>query len=138
MKTNLDSKFKADTSLETNGVWITIEEHEGVSFLVRRYGGKNSQKVREANARFSKPFANKIASNSLTAEESEDIALRAFCSACLVDWKGVKDENGQEIPCSFDTAVEILSGLPELTDTLFNYSRRFETYRESVGNSSPR
>ena len=137
MKTNLDSKFKADTTLEEGGVWVTVDTEAGISFRLKRYGGKNASKIREANSRFSKQYAHKIASGNLSVEESEEIAIKAFCSACLIDWKGIKDESDKELPFTFDNSVKLLTDLPELMDTLFRYANRFETYKETetVGNS---
>lgn len=133
MKTNLDSLYKTNSSLEDSG--IEMEVSKGVAFQVRRYGGKNAHRVSKAMAKYHKPFANKIATGNLSQEEIDRIDAQVFTEACVVGWSGVCDSEGKPLEFSFDACVEILSGMPDLLRALMINSTQFENYREEVGNS---
>lgn len=131
MKSNLDSLFKSDSNLEKDGVWFKVSED--VSFLIRRFGGSNSQKVKLALAKYHKPKARLIELDQLSIEETAVIMAKVFCDACLVDWKGVEID-GQEVPYTFENGVDLFTKLPELFQTLHSYSSGFESFKEDLGN----
>ena len=131
MKSNLDSLFKTDSDLEKDGVWFKASEE--VSFLIRRFGGSNAQKVKLALAKYHKPKARLIELDQLSIEETTLIMAKVFAEACLVDWKGVQID-GVEVPCTFDNAVKLFTKLPELFQILHAYSNGFESFKEDLGN----
>jgi hypothetical protein len=133
MKTNLDSRFKTDKELEENGVWFKPDRGGEYSFLVRRFGGANAHRLKLATEKYVKPHLRKIEAGAMSQEDMDKVNLQAFISSCIVDWKGVKDEDGKEIPFSFETALEVLLPLEELSNTLYRYANSFETYREELG-----
>lgn len=133
MKTNLDALFKTNSNLEKDGVWFDVSI--GISFLLRRFGGSNATKVGQSMAKYHKPYAKLIDAKKLPEEETVAIMARVFADSCLVDWKGVTDSDGKEIPCSLDNAVELFKSLPELFNTLFNYCQEVDSFREDLGNS---
>lgn len=132
MKTNLDSLFKTNTNLEKDGVWFEISI--GVSFLLRRFGGANSNKVAQAMAKYHKPYAKLIESKKLSDEETSEIMAKVFVDSCLIDWKGVTDEKGDTLDCSFENGVTLFKNLPELFNTVFQYCQGVESFREDLGN----
>jgi hypothetical protein len=132
MKTNLDSMFKTDTSLESAGVWFKVSSD--TSFCLKRFGGSNSNKVKQAMAKYHKPHARLIENDALSIEETNKIMAQVVASACLVDWKGVEID-GKEVECNFDNAVTIFSQLPELFNALYGYISGVESYKEDLGNS---
>jgi hypothetical protein len=132
MKTNLDSLYKTDSSLENNGVWFTVSKD--TSFCLKRFGGSNAVKVKQAMAKYHKPHARLIENDALPLEKVHEIMAQVVASSCLVDWKGVVVD-GQELPCTFDNAVKLFCELPELFNTLFNYISGVDSFKEEVGNS---
>ena len=132
MKTNLDKLFKNNESLEQNGIWMMLSEESG--FLVRRFGGFNSAKIKAALAKHYKPFARLVESGSLDPKKEKEITLKVFCEACLMDWKGIEIDD-KPVPFSQEKAVEFLLALPELADTLIAYASDSKNYREDLGNS---
>jgi hypothetical protein len=133
MKTNLDSLFKTNSNLEKDGVWFDVSI--GVSFLLRRFGGANGNKVAQSMAKYHKPYAKLIEAKKLSDEETTEIMAKVFVDSCLVDWKGVTDEDGKEIVCNMENAVNLFKNLPELFNTLFQYCQGVESFREDLGNS---
>jgi hypothetical protein len=132
MKSNLDSLFKTDFKSEKEGVWFNVGE--GTRFLLRRFGGSNSQKVKIAMAKYHKPKARLIELDQLPIEETDLIMAKVFTEACLVDWEKVEID-GKEVPCSFDNAVKLFTELPELFRALYDYAQTHESYKEELGNS---
>src|SRR5690349_5005572 len=106
MKSNLFTQFKTDSTAEQDGNWFAVQP--GVRFLIRRNGGSNSHRVKAANAKYQQPLIRKIQAGTLTDDEQYEIGLKTFISACLVGWEGIKDEHDNEIPFSFENALEVL------------------------------
>lgn len=131
-KTNLDKLFKTDIQAEREGVEFTISDDCG--FTVRRFNASNPQ-VKAAFATHFKPFARQMQMGTMDPEKEQEINMKVFVNACLVGWRGVKDENDQEIPFSKDSAVALFKRLPDLFETLTEYASNIENYREEVGNS---
>ena len=132
MKSNLDKLFKNDEALEENGIWFDISDATG--FLVRRFGGFNSPKIKVAMAKYYKPYARQVDAGTLDQKKEKEIMTRVFVESCIIGWRGIEIQ-GEEKPFDVDTAVELLSGLPELADTLIAYSSDSKNYREDLGNS---
>jgi hypothetical protein len=132
MKTNLDSAFKTDTTLETDGIWFEIQD--GVKFKCRRFGGMNTQKVKASSSKYFKPFLKQIELGTLSEEKSREITIKSFVESCLVDWSGVEID-GQVAPFSVESAYKLLIELPALAETLIKYSSEMNPYKEELGNS---
>lgn len=131
MKTNLDSMFKTSEEFETKGIWFDINETTG--FLVRRFGGFNSQKVKASLAKYMKPYAYQIEKKTLEDSKSVEIMARVFVESSVIDWRGVVID-GEAKDFSPDLAVALFVKLPELFDTLHKYASDSSNYREELGN----
>jgi hypothetical protein len=132
MKSNLDSLFKTDNDLEKDGVWINIGND--IKFKIRRFGGSNAQRLKQAMAKFHKPVARLVEMDKLSPEENIELMAKTFADSCLVDWQGVEID-GVKAPCTFDNAVKLFTQLPELFDLLFKESQKFDSFKEELGNS---
>lgn len=132
MKTNLDKVFKNDSKSENDGIWFNVNEQTG--FLVRRFGGFNSPKIKPALAKYYKPYARQVEAGTLSAEKENEIITRVFVEACLIDWRGVEID-GKETPFEKELAVKFFCSLPELAETIIGYSQDSKNYREDLGNS---
>lgn len=132
MKSNLDSLFKTNSDLERDGIWLNIGN--GVRFRIRRFGGSNSQRLKQAMAKFHKPVARLVELDKLSAEENIELMAKTFADACLVDWEGV-EIGGTPALCTFENAVKLFTTLPELFDIIFKESQKFDSFKEDLGNS---
>lgn len=132
MKTNLDTMYKTNTSLESTGVWFEI--NDDTAFLLKRFGGTNAEAVKRAMATHYKPHARRIENGTLSTEKEDEIMAKVFVEACLLDWRGVVIED-EEKECEKDLAVKFFMALPELRLDLFNYATSAESYKETLGNS---
>lgn len=132
MKSNLDSLFKMNQSLETGGVWFTVSAD--VSFCLRRFGGGNAKKVEAAMAKYHKPHIRLLQAKALPKEKEDEILAKVFVESCFVDWTGVQID-GAEVPFTFENGVKLLTSLPELFEALFKYCNETESFKEELGNS---
>lgn len=131
--TNLDAIYKSNSEKEKEGKWMPIAD--GVEFLVKRYGGANNSKVKEMNAKFVKPFARQLQKGILPQEVERNIYVKTFVHVSMVDWKGVLDGDGNEIPFSIEAAIDLFTQLPELFDDVATIASDFETFKEDLGKS---
>jgi hypothetical protein len=132
MKTNLDTLFKTSDSMETTGIWMTVSEDVG--FLVKRFGGYNTPKVKAATAKYYKPYARLIENGTIAPEKEKEIMTKIFVESSLMDWKGIEID-GKPAPFSKEVATEFLLSLPELAESLLSYASDSKNYKEDLGNS---
>ena len=130
MKTNLDSIYKTSENLEKNGVWFDLTETTG--FLVRPFKGSNPR-VKAAMANYYKPYARQIEAGTLEIKKQQEINIKLFMDACLVEWRGVEID-GKEVAFTKETGLQLFQSLPELFDTLWKYANDYTSYKEDVGN----
>jgi len=131
MAANLDKLFKTAKNLETMGVWFDISEETG--FLVKRFGGANSPKVKELMNRLYKPYARMIENNTLPIDKELEINARVFVMSSMLDWRGVEVDD-KEINFSQEEAVKLMIRLPELFESLVKYASDFSSFKEDLGN----
>lgn len=130
MKTNLHKKYKTNKHMEQNGVWLHVDS--SVSFLVARWKD-DSQQVRAAVLKNLQPVAQKL--KHMEPEEALKISVKTFVEGCVRDWKGVTDEQGNEIPFSQEACIELLIELPDVYKLIEAESVKMENYRDELGNS---
>lgn len=136
MESNLDTLYKTDDKSEKEGIWFQIAE--GVEFMLKRFGGKNSSAYKKAMAKHFKPFSGMISKGILADEQEVEIMNKVFVDVSFVTWKGVTDSKGKDIPYSKEEAIKLLTRLPDLADDLIKYatdSEHFKAPREELGNS---
>ncbi|MCK5883235.1 MAG: hypothetical protein KAG61_06065 [Bacteriovoracaceae bacterium] len=132
MASNLDGKFKTDKDFEKSGIWIAVNEE--VEFRVSRFGGFNAPAIKKAIAKYHKPHTLAIKAGRLPAEEELLIMTKVFVESSITDWKGV-EVDGEVVDFSISACVDLLSGLPDLTEVLMKEASEQENYREELGNS---
>ncbi len=132
MKTNLDKFFKTNSDLEKSGIWFEISDTTG--FLLNRFGGMNSDKVKAMMAKYYKPYARQIENGTMDPKKEKEIMVKVFVESSVLDWKGVEIE-GVDTPFSKETAVEFFVELPELAEALMSHAMDFKNYKEDLGNS---
>lgn len=137
MKTNLDTFFKMDEEVEKTGVWFNISDTVG--FLIKPFRPSNPN-VKRAMASYFKPYARQIEMGTMDPRDEREVMAKVFVNSSLVDWKGVEID-GKLTPFSKDVAVQFLTGLEPLFETLMTHAQDFKNYkqeeedREELGNS---
>ena len=104
---NFRKRFKTDAALEENGQ--AVDFGDGIEVTVRRI---SSKVVQEAKRRLDKPYANLFKTNpnyELPADIQDKQITKLMAEAIVVDWKGVVDENDQELECTVENKMKIFS-----------------------------
>lgn len=131
MKSNLDEFFKISEQASKDGVWFAISDE--IQFLVKPFSKSNPQ-IKKALEMYFKPYARQIDMGTLEQSKIQEIEIKVFVKACLVDWKGVEID-GELKDYSPELAIEFFQALPELYDTLMRYAEDTSNYKEVLGNS---
>ena len=118
-------RFETDRNLETGGIWVDYG-NEG-AFLIAHTGGTSSE--------FSKIFRNAYKKNKsrfdrdlMSESESQAMLLETFAKTSILDWRGIKDRDGFEIPFSRENAVKLINDLPVLGFMLFAEAKNYENF----------
>lgn len=121
---SLFTAFETDPSATDDGVLFEIIP--GVKFRVRRF---NSKKVTAVRERLLKPYKHLTKNGQ---ELPDDIATligtKQLAEAVIVDWEGVIDENGIELPYSVKNAYVLLERLPDVKDEIAAFSLNVANY----------
>ena len=132
MKTNLDSLFKTNETIEQEGIWFEVAT--GVAFLIKRFGGYNSPKIKAALTKYYKPYARQIENGTMDQAKEKEIMVKVFVESCVLDWKGIEID-GVATPFSTAECVKLLVALPEMSDLLIQYATDYKNYKDDLGNS---
>lgn len=101
------SNFITDEKREDEGVWEPIHGPDGdtAELLVGRLGSNASQALfRRLREKRSRGFRG----DSLPESVEDEIMIEVLSRTVLLDWRGLKDDDDQEIPYSPEKARELL------------------------------
>jgi len=130
MKTNLSSIYETNKSIEKDGKWFELTKE--VSFKLKRMGGANSGRLAEIRAMHFKPYARQIKNDTLDKAIQEKLFIKVFVDGCLVDWKGLVDDDGIKIEYTKETAIELLLGSSDLFDELIAMADDMSSFKEDA------
>jgi len=106
-----------------DGVWT---KYHGSEFLVVHIG---HLKFQRALSRLQAPFRRKIEKGTMDPIESRDLLCTAMADALILDWKGVVDSKGTDIPYSRKVCETALFNNPDLREYLQDFSMDLENFR---------
>ncbi len=124
------SKFKLpkryDMTKAEEGVWFDIADDNGVEWgkFKCRLIDDTSQRSELAYKRIRMKYASDIKTKKLNEYDSIKVV---FCEASLLDWAGIQDEKGKDIPFSLNDALEYF-GMEETRWLLLQLSRLASDY----------
>jgi len=98
----LYKKFGTNQKTEQEGAWIYYDDE--LAFKVKRISGRN-KKFMLATERIEKLKRR----GELTKAEEDKKYAELFVDCSLVDWKGVTDDDGNDIPFNKENAVAVLT-----------------------------
>lgn len=130
-------KFSWDTEAAEQGVWRTVFDGAAELKIARFNNPKHNamlRRLREENEDVLKDDTTEEAQAKLL-----EISGLAMAETVLTDWRGILDEDGNELPYSKEAAFDLLKNYEEFADVVFNLSLETEQYRrfkesESVKN----
>jgi hypothetical protein len=125
MMDTLYKKFGTNQDKEKEGAWIYYDDE--LAFKVKRISGRNkkfmlaSEKIEKLKRR-----------GELSKAEEDKKLAGLFVDCSLVDWKGVTDKEGKEIPFSKNAAIELLTNpdWPDFFPDLFLKAHDNEHFKD--------
>jgi len=126
MTTNLSNLYQIDESLENEGVLVEISQD--IKIKVAAMGNKEYLKIKE---KVFKPYRGAKKRNNLDQNVEEDLYNQIMAKTVLIGWEGIKDEEGKEVPYSYEKAYEILSDptMKHFKATVLEIALEAETFR---------
>ena len=130
-------RFETDKDLETSGVWIDYGA-DG-AFLIAHTGGVSSEFIRAFRGLYKKNRA-RFDRDLMNENESQKLLLETFAKTSILNWRGIKDRAGVDIPFSKENAIKLISDLPNLGFMLFEEAKNYENFlvaeREEIAKNS--
>ena len=135
MSLNLNAVKKAygtDLKKETEGRWHNLSMIDGAKIKVAKAGNPENEKLLR---KLYKPYAQQIRrGKDLSKSVQDEIELKLLTKTILLDWEGIPDGEGGEIPYSEENAKELLSDpeLKELKDEIHEASNDFAGFQAEM------
>ena len=127
------SNFKTDRTRETQGVWVDIGD--GARLLIARL---NNEHYKQVFLHVSRPYKAQVRTGTMQEDLAEDLLCQCYSKAILLNWEGLQDDGGNEIPYSEEKAYELLKALPDFRALVEDFATTRELYRkeelEQAGN----
>lgn len=121
-------KYQTDSAAETQGLWIEMGDNALIK--IARLGHPKHEEVMK---RLRQPHVASLrAGIDLPTNVSMALTIEALAEAILIDWKGIQDDDGKEIPYSKEAAIKLLTDLPDFRDKVVFLSSQHETFRKSA------
>lgn len=133
--------FETNESKEVKGVWFAFDpDPKAEGFLLARAGGSNKNYDMTLAAKM-RPYSRLIQMNAKnpdqkTMEVIEKISLETFVEAVLLDWRNVKDKEGNEIPFSKENALELFTKMKSLWRDLLEQAQSTAPYKDAEDDNS--
>lgn len=115
--------FRTDKDKELDGVWVEYES--GFAVRVARL---NNPRYKEFTLKRSKPHMRKVQARTIDAELAEDIMKDAIAHTVLLDWRGLLDDERNEIPFSPDKARELFDEAQDFYTEMFQLCQQRELF----------
>lgn len=128
-------RYQTDKNLEEEGVWVDLGGN--VQVKVARITSRKSKEVRR---KLERPMVRKNRSDDLSIDQLEQLMTEQLAQAVIKDWRGVTDDEGNDLPCTVENCRTILTKFPDFREDVATASLEKETFRtaalqEELGNS---
>jgi len=123
------SSFKTDGKKETEGVWYDFGA--GCQLKISR---NTRPEFREYTTTSLRPLIKALRSGRISQTEIEQvkkITREGYAKFILLDWKGLLDDAGNEIPFTYDRALEALS-IDDFFEEVRIFAEDADNFRKDV------
>jgi tRNA splicing endonuclease len=115
-----------DAELEQEGVWLPYGD--GSEFLIARTGTPANRRAYE---RAQQPYLAKIRRRKeLRQDEKLDVLARTLSESVLLNWRGIQDIKGKDLPYSKETAYQVLVADQDVREFVLQQADLAENFRE--------
>jgi hypothetical protein len=122
---NLRKTFGTNKEKEESGVWV--DGPDGTRFLIAR---ANNPAHTRLSAKLMKPQRTLLQLGQADDKVLLKIAAEITSRTILLDWKGVKADDGTAIPYTVDAAAKLLLELPDFADWVVAQSKTMALYQD--------
>ena len=121
----LNEAFGTDKALEDEGKWFDIGDNASVR--VARFGNDAHRKVL---LKLREPYkALLLRGGQIPDDVNDGIVTESMANTILVDWKGMYDQDNNEIPFSVEAASQAFSLYKDFLELVSNLSLNAANYR---------
>ncbi len=117
--------YQTDQKAEEDGKWFDSFGPD-IAIKIRRFSSKKSQAVRTA---LEKPYVKTSRGGQLPEDVQEDILTSHLAEGIVVDWKGIYDLDGVEVPFSVGAAKNLFAQLPDLAREVVLLSINMDNFK---------
>lgn len=125
---SLYDTYATNSAAENDGVWVDFGPELKVK--IRRFSAPAVKLVR---TRLEKPYAGILrGGGSIPDDVLEGMTEQIIAEAVIVDWKGAKDRNGDEIPNTTEAKLQVLKDLPDFRNQVAAVAMERETFKREL------
>jgi len=119
------NKLKINPEKSDGGVWI--DWYDGARLKIARLNNPKHVKISQ---KLTKPY-NNIRHNGGQIPNDKQIEIAAEClgRAVLLDWEGLEDDDGKQIPYSEEVSITLIKEIPDLADIVTQEAANNENFR---------
>ncbi len=125
---DLFAAFSSNKTTEADGAWLDLTPKTGVK--IRAFRAKPVSDLRD---KLTQKYTQMLrVGMKIPDEQAEEIGLQVLAQAVIVDWKGIKNAEGVEVPYSAEEAYAILKALPDFASVVIAFSSDTQNFRDEV------
>ena len=126
--TSLYESLEVDRGAKEDGVWVAVLD--GVEIKV---ASTDSKRYRDVSRRLMKPYFKILqAGGRIPDDKQVEIAVVIAADSLLLDWKGVTDRDGNELPFSRENVIKVLTDLEVLRNMVAEIAGEAETFNKAA------
>jgi len=95
---------------------------EELTFMVRETGSPEHEKIQ-------RKYSKALEKSRRNRKRYRSIMAKIVAESILVDWKGVLDENGDEVPCTLENRIEALTKYKKLFVEVIDFASEVTNFQ---------
>lgn len=131
---SLYKTFKTDKNLETAGVDLSYGENskgEEMLITIARAGGGNKA-FQKAMAAKTRPLRRQIETDTASDQVLTKIVIEVYAETVVLDWKGIEDEHGNDLPFSKENVIKLFTDLPDFFADVRSQAQEISIFRADI------
>lgn len=122
------TEFAIDKNLSEEGIWVDISDDARI-----KVASVKTDRYKRRLAELSAPYRHMITTRTEAAQKKiSEITARAIADVIIINWEGIQNNDGEEIPYSRDTAYKLLKDYPAFADMVYAIASDDAVFKPSV------
>jgi hypothetical protein len=127
MTKNVYDIYKTDDEIESQkGIEL---DFGSFSIRILRAGNAN-KKYTMAMKKHGKKYKTQLEDQFIENEEVRAIMIIVYAESVVIDWKGITDKTGKEMPFSKENCIKLFNDLPELFKRITQEAENFTNFKK--------